>query len=99
MFHFLIPTAIVFAIVVRVIYNAYRPGISDIPGPWICKYTDGYRMYRAWRGDNHLWLQELRAKYGELVRIGPNVILDSERGEFQKVFGFKEDYEKVSSTT
>ena len=97
MLHFLIAPAIVLAIVARIVYNIYRSGISDIPGPWICKLTDAYRTYRTWRGDAFLWYQQLHAEYGSLVRIGPNTILDSEHGEFQRVFGFKEDYEKVSS--
>jgi hypothetical protein len=95
MLHFLIAPAVVFAIIARLLYNVYRPGISGIPGPWICKFTDAYRAYRSWRGDAHLWYPELKAQYGNLVRIGPNTILDSEHGEFHKVFGFKEDYQKV----
>ena len=92
--YFFLP-AIVLAFLVRVVYNIYRPGISHIPGPWICKITDAYRVYRAWRGDAFLWWQELQSQYGNLVRIGPNTILDCEQGDMQKVFGFKEDYEKV----
>ena len=95
MLHLFIAPAIALAIVARLIYNFYRPGISKIPGPFFCKLTDAYRTYRVWRGDAHLWYPELRSKYGNLVRIGPKTILDSEQGEFQRVFGFKTDYEKV----
>lgn len=98
MFHFLIPLAIVVYLVSRAFYNYFRPGISHIPGPFICKFSDAYRTYRAKRGDQHLWLMSLHQKYGNLVRIGPNTVLDSEQGEYQRVFGFKEDYEKVTTS-
>jgi hypothetical protein len=99
MLQYLILPAIIFLALSRLLYNAFfRPGVSDIPGPWICKFTNLYRTYRAWKGDGHIWYQELKAEYGDLVRIGPNVILDSEHGEFQRVFGFKEDYIKVCRT-
>jgi hypothetical protein len=95
MFQILIGPAIVFAIVARIVYNIYRPGLSNIPGPFLCKITDAYRAYRVWRGDAHEWFQQLREEYGPLVRIGPNMIFDCEHGDPHKVLGFKGDYKKV----
>lgn len=97
MSYLLLIPAIVIAVVAKLLYNVFQPGLSHIPGPLICKFTDAYRAYRNWRGDAHLWYQKLQVQYGDLVRVGPNTVLDAEHGDVQRVFGFKEDYAKVRS--
>jgi len=92
--YILVPIALS-AIIFKFLYSAFKPGLSDIPGPFLAKFTDLWRTYHAWKGDLYIVLQELRAKHGNAVRIGPNNVLISEHGEFQKILGFKEDFAKV----
>ena len=84
-----------FALIFRAIYTSYKPGIRDLPGPWLAKYTDLLRVYWAWKGDPWITYQRLKKQYGNTVRIGPNAILLSEQGQYDKILGFKEDFTKV----
>lgn len=83
------------ALIFRAIYTAFKPGVRDIPGPWLAKYTDFLRVYWAWKGDPWITYRKLKKQYGNAVRIGPNTILLSEQGQFDKILGFKEDFIKV----
>lgn len=83
------------AFIFRAIYTSLKPGVRDLPGPWLAKYTDLLRVYWAWKGDPWITYQKLKKKYGNAVRIGPNAILLSEQGQFDKILGFKEDFTKV----
>lgn len=85
------------ALVIRAIYTSFKPGLRDLPGPWLAKYTDFLRVYWAWKGHPWITYQNLKKKYGNAVRIGPNAILLSEPGQFEKILGFKEDFTKVCS--
>ena len=85
------------ALIFQAIYTSYKPGVRDLPGPWLAKYTDFLRVYWAWKGDPWITYRKLKKQYGNAVRIGPNAILLSEQGQFDKILGFKEDFIKVSS--
>jgi hypothetical protein len=84
-----------FAFIFRAIYISYKPGVRDLPGPWLAKYTDLLRVYWAWKGDSWITYQRLKKQYGNTVRIGPNAILLSEQRQYDKILGFKEDFAKV----
>lgn len=86
----------VIALVLRPIYHSFKPGVREFPGPWLARYTDLLRVYWAWKGDPWVTYRRLKKEYGNAVRIGPNAILLSERGQFDKILGFKEDFTKVS---
>lgn len=81
--------------ILRPIYNSLKPGVRELPGPWLAKYTDLLRVYWAWKGDPWVTYRRLKKEYGNAVRIGPNVVLLSGQGQFDKVLGFKEDFIKV----
>ncbi|KAE9991893.1 hypothetical protein EG327_010680 [Venturia inaequalis] len=83
--------------ILQSIYNSFKPGIRDLPGPWLAKYTDLLRVYWAWKGDAWITFQRLKKEYGNAVRVGPNTILLSEQGQFDKILGFKEDFAKSDS--
>ncbi|TID14100.1 pisatin demethylase / cytochrome P450 monooxygenase [Venturia nashicola] len=80
--------------ILRLIHNSSKPGVRDLPGPWLAKYTDLLRVYWAWKGDSWITFQRLKKEYGNAVRIGPNTIMLSEQGQFDKILGFKEDFVK-----
>lgn len=72
--------------------------LDHIPGPFLAKYTDAWRAYKAWKF-NHFkdglnYQTELLGRYGDIVRIGPNTVLVLDPEAINSVLGFKERLEK-----
>ncbi|EXJ82919.1 hypothetical protein A1O3_06735 [Capronia epimyces CBS 606.96] len=74
--------------------------LDHIPGPWLAKYTDAWRGYQAWRLNHYKDLSNyqinLIGRYGDLVRIGPNIVLCFDPEAISTIYGFKERLEKVN---
>ncbi|OLL24230.1 Isotrichodermin C-15 hydroxylase [Neolecta irregularis DAH-3] len=62
------------SILAKVIYTLYLHPLASYPGPLVAKFTILWRVYQVWTGKRHLKLQQLHKKYGDFVRIGPNVL-------------------------
>ncbi|GAB1737231.1 hypothetical protein NU219Hw_g1162t1 [Hortaea werneckii] len=56
------------------IYRLFFHPLSKYPGPWLAAVSQCYVLYYAWRGDLHLQQQAWHAKYGHMVRDGPDSI-------------------------
>jgi hypothetical protein len=95
MIFYLAPIFLVTFFLLYTLTTAYKPSLRNIPGPFLAKFTNLWRMYYVWRGDFHITVRDWHRKYGDLIRIGPNAVLLSQRGQYEKVFGFKEDFIKV----
>lgn len=69
--------------------------LRHIPGPFLAKFTDLWRVYHQWNGEIATLFRALHEEYGPLVRIGPNAVsvgnphdvptIYTNRGEFIKV--------------
>nr|BAL05147.1 cytochrome P450 [Phanerodontia chrysosporium] len=46
--------------------------IARYPGPLLAKISKIYHVSKIWSGKQHVYLQRLHEKYGDIVRIGPN---------------------------
>jgi cytochrome P450 len=76
------------------LYRAFFSHLSQVPGPWICRFTSLWIWYQSYIGHEASLITSLHAKYGPIVRIGPDecVISDgaalnaiyNERGGFRK---------------
>ncbi|KAK7687806.1 hypothetical protein QCA50_009025 [Cerrena zonata] len=51
--------------------SSFHP-LARYPGPLPCKISKGWMSYIAARKDMHRYVNGLHAKYGDVVRIGPN---------------------------
>ncbi|KAF2105044.1 cytochrome P450 [Rhizodiscina lignyota] len=83
---------------VCLVVNSKKYKLDHIPGPFIAKYTDAWRAYKAWSfnhfTDGNNYQTELLGKYGDVVRIGPNTVLVLDPEAINTVLGFKERLEK-----
>lgn len=68
--------------------------LRDVPGPFIAKFTDLWRLLVVWRRDSHDRYLELHNKYGDLVRIGPNCVSISKPDMIQSIYGIQKGYVK-----
>lgn len=58
----------------HLLYNKFRPGLWDIPGPRLAAYTPLWRLWDVIKGSAQVHAVELHRKHGKLVRIAPNVV-------------------------
>ncbi|KAF8644804.1 hypothetical protein AX16_008264 [Volvariella volvacea WC 439] len=61
--------------------------LAKYPGPVICKVTKIWFAYVAWKGKQHLYVHDLHAKYGDIVRTGPNEISFASASLIQPLMG------------
>lgn len=77
-----------------VLYRIYFHPLSKYPGPFLAKLTDCYLAYYAWRGDRHLEFYRAHKKYGQFVRLGPNLLSVNSASALKTIYGFKSNVRK-----
>ncbi|KAK5724962.1 hypothetical protein LTR17_013347 [Elasticomyces elasticus] len=87
----LIRAFIFLLIVYQVTWTAAK---LDIPGPFLAKFTDLYRLIVVWRRDSHDTYLKLHKQYGDLVRIGPNCVSISKPDMISTIYGISKGYVK-----
>ncbi|KAJ9629301.1 hypothetical protein H2203_001673 [Taxawa tesnikishii (nom. ined.)] len=94
-----IGAAIALAIIYTLKEAFFKPGISSIPGPFIAKFTSYFRrLYVVWKGKVGEDIRDLHAKYGPVVRTGPNTIDIADAKATDLILGIKHDFPKHEGT-
>ena len=44
--------------------------LAQYPGPLLAKITKWWHAYQVYNGKQHIYIQQLHKKYGDVVRIG-----------------------------
>ncbi|PLB33726.1 cytochrome P450 [Aspergillus candidus] len=90
--------ALVFAglYLLRLVYNRLRPGLRDIPGPTLAKYTRLWKAYSVWKGNHHLTEIDLHKKHGLMVRIGPKHVSFSDPAAIPTIYGLSTGFTKTA---
>ena len=73
------------------------PGLRDIPGPVVAKFSDLWRLIQTWRGHYERVVQDLHRRHGNIVRVGPNIVSLSDPNVIESIYGIKADLPKVGS--
>lgn len=85
-------------VVAKLLHELFLSPLSVFPGPFVSKFTDGWRAYLATRGrvDQHQlgW----HRKWGSAVRVGPNTISLNDPDLIKTVYTSKNAWRKVSLT-
>ncbi|KAL9117443.1 MAG: hypothetical protein Q9187_006023 [Circinaria calcarea] len=82
------------AVLARCIYLRYFHPLSNYPGPSLAAVTDLWKFYTYLGGKHHLVEQDLHAKYGHVIRTGPNSLGFSDLSDFNVIYGFNKAFEK-----
>jgi hypothetical protein len=85
------------AVVFHLLTTAQRSGLRQIPGPFLAKVTDLWRLFDHWRGTHVETQRSLHEKYGPAVRIGPNAVSLSDPALLKTVYSTRGEFAKVSS--
>ncbi|KAF5617651.1 cytochrome P450 monooxygenase [Fusarium tjaetaba] len=70
------------------------PGLRSLPGPYLAKFTDGWRLYKVYCGNYEQTIIELHQRYGDIVRIGPNAVSIADPAALESIYGLKANYRK-----
>ncbi|KAI4600550.1 hypothetical protein KJ359_000908 [Pestalotiopsis sp. 9143b] len=82
------------AVVLRLLTSSRSSGLRDIPGPFLAKYTDFWRLIDHWRGTHVRTQRRLHEKYGPAVRIGPNAVSLSDPALLKTVYSTRGEFRK-----
>ena len=70
-------------------------GLGHIPGPFISKFSNLWKINAAFRGEMPQRNIALHRKYGPLVRMGPNLISVDDPTALSTIYTFKPIWRKV----
>ncbi|KAL9079843.1 MAG: hypothetical protein Q9157_001299 [Trypethelium eluteriae] len=88
----ILAAAAIFVAVCNTLYSYLR--LRHIPGPRSAALSNLVRRSWVKTGDAHHIHTNLHRQYGPVVRYGPNAIMVSDPGAIEKIYGFKNRFEK-----
>lgn len=68
------------------IYNIFLHPLANVPGPFYCKISKLPWDYWQWHGRLPQFQAKVHAKYGEVVRIGPNELSFTNNAAWTDIF-------------
>ncbi|KAF4549612.1 Cytochrome P450-like protein 13 [Elsinoe fawcettii] len=78
---------------ISVVWTILSSPLHHIPGPFVAKFSDIWRLFHTWRGQPDVILNKMHERYGSAVRVGPNCISLSDPALIRTVFStWKKDY-------
>jgi hypothetical protein len=91
-----IPAIVLLIVVAHCTQTYLRPGLSDVPGPFLAKLSNLWRFIDVANGHAEKTLHKLHEQYGDYVRLGPNVVSIKNLDALKTVYGINKGYRKVS---
>lgn len=82
-------------IVAYFLRNKYGYGIHRYPGPFLAGFTDLWRFVDVYGRRSEKTFIELHEKYGDVVRIGPNVLSFADPKALKTIYGLNKGFKKV----
>jgi hypothetical protein len=79
----------------QLLWVYFSSPIKSIPGPFAAKFTNLWRLFDTWGGRCELTHQMLHEKYGQAVRIGPDIVSLSDPRLIRQVYDSRGTFLKV----
>ena len=77
------------------LHNKFGHGINKYPGPAIAGYTNWWRFFDVLgRRAQHTHIK-LHRQYGDIVRLGPNVLSFASPAAIKDIYGLNKGFTKV----
>ncbi|KAM0789779.1 hypothetical protein ACM66B_006632 [Microbotryomycetes sp. NB124-2] len=73
--------------VLHTIYVVTLHPLADVPGPFLAKFTDAWKARESAKGRYVTSLREAHAKWGNVVRIGPNEVSVTAPEDIKTMYG------------
>ena len=97
MISYIVAIGIISLIIARYLYNLFRPGLRNVPGPLLAHLTSLYRIKLVWKGGAVQNYSSLHKKYGSIVRTGSNHVSVSDPAMIPLIYGISSKFNKVSN--
>ncbi|KAI6088688.1 cytochrome P450 [Hypoxylon rubiginosum] len=81
-------------ILVWLVKNRYHNGLNKYPGPFLASLTDWWRFWDVYGQRPELTHQKLHAKYGDVVRLGPNNLSFADPKALKSIYGLNKGFVK-----
>lgn len=88
------PALLISSFVVYLLRNKFYNGLQRYPGPALASYTNWWRFFENLRRRSQHTYIELHRKYGEVVRVGPNVLSFANPAAIKDIYGLNKGYTK-----
>jgi hypothetical protein len=92
----LLPSFIAVTVIAYFLRIRNRPGLRDVPGPWLASISSLDRIWSCATGLQMSYHLKLHKSYGPLVRIGPNHVSFSDASLIPVVYAIGTKFWKVS---
>ena len=80
------------------IYQSRAAGLGHIPGPFLAKYTNVWRLIETRRtGGDADYMHAMHKVYGDVVRVGPHAVSVADPQSIPLIYGTKARLHKVQS--
>lgn len=73
----------------------FRKGLRTLPGPFVARFSVLYRLSLVYKGNAPHTYRKLHAKYGPIVRTGPNHVSVSDADMIPVIYGTGSNFKKV----
>ncbi|KAL7622225.1 hypothetical protein AAE478_007728 [Parahypoxylon ruwenzoriense] len=74
--------------------NRYHNGLNKYPGPFLASLSDLWRLRDVYGQRPELTHQKLHAKYGDVVRLGPNSLSFADPKALKSIYGLNKGFVK-----
>ncbi|KAI1416535.1 cytochrome P450 [Hypoxylon sp. FL1857] len=74
--------------------NRYHNGLNKYPGPFLASLTDWWRFWDVYGQRPELTHRKLHAKYGDVVRLGPNTLSFADPKALKTIYGLNKGFVK-----
>ncbi|KAI2784291.1 cytochrome P450 [Daldinia loculata] len=91
--HFWLPL-IVSAVLTWLVRNRYHSGLNKYPGPFLASLTDLWRFWDVYGQRPDITHRKLHAKYGDVVRLGPNSLSFADPKALKTIYGLNKGFIK-----
>jgi hypothetical protein len=81
------PVVLVGGLALRLVRNKFHNKLNQYPGHWLAGYTDWWRFYDNLTRKTEKTHVELHRKYGDVVRLGPNVLSIADPRAIKIIYG------------
>lgn len=81
------------------VVSSKRAGLSQVPGPFLARYTDAWGVYQAWKiaktGQKGQFHRRLQEQYGDVIRVGPSSIIVMDPDAVPIIYSVRARLDKV----
>src|ERR1700744_1165050 len=92
------PIALAVVVVGYLLSNYFNHGLNKYPGPALARFTDWWRFFDVLGRRPDITHLKLHRQYGDVVRLGPNMLSFSNPKALKTIYGLNKGFTKVRST-